>query len=294
MHADLIAAAHLVAGGCLVPATAPPEALVEALYAWYLNSTPLPEAEGPLSPWEVSLPSALRAAHAGTACFEGGWRAESVSSRGRAVASRRGLTRVLDRAEYVVPARPGLPACPGDALLVSGCWDWVDDHAGFWHARRGVWPPAGADRLVRVYFNSAPASAPTVIRRVTELTEEAGDLSYTVKTPAASNHGGRADAVVLYLGPAGFAGYRERLVRLGAALADHLRPSIPRFTLGLSAGVAMSEGPLSGESFGLTRCQLIARAAGGPAGDAPARVEAIFSAAGLDAERPYLEPGGLR
>ena len=94
------------------------EALTEALYRWYLNPTPLPAPIGPLQPFELSLPAALRAAPAASTSNEGGWRAESVS-RSRALAHRGDLTRVLERRQYRVPVRPELRAEPGDALLVS-------------------------------------------------------------------------------------------------------------------------------------------------------------------------------
>ena len=138
-----------------------------ALYAWYMNPTPLPPRTGPLQPSDLNLPAALDAAHSGAGSFTGGWRAKSVSTWGRVTAIRDDATRLLHRNDYRVPLRPGLRAEPGDALLVTSAWTWIDEETGFWMSRVGPWPPDGAERLVRVYWNVAPANASRTNPRIT-------------------------------------------------------------------------------------------------------------------------------
>ncbi|HEX4611434.1 MAG TPA: T3SS effector HopA1 family protein, partial [Urbifossiella sp.] len=106
---------------------------------------------------------------------------------------------------------------------------------------------------------------------------------------------GRADAGVLYL-------ERRHTDRLGTALADvhrtvaaDLRPEVPLFTRALAPGLGVAEDPGGALSFGQHRCRLAARAAWAAfsRGDAdPAAVCAeLLRAAGLDPDRPHLEPG---
>jgi len=299
IHADLIAVAEHLAAGVFEEDEL--EALADSLYGWYLNVSPLPEPSGPLLPYELDLPAVLRVAHVNSTSFEGGWRAETVSTWGRAVAHKGEISRVLDRCEYTVPARRGLRAQPNDALVVSHCWDWIDEETGFWHLRKGAWPPPGADRLVRTYWNCVPAETPSVLKELTSVLGAARDLSYVVKTPSQAAHNGRSDALVLYLGPSGFATVEGDLRSLASFLSRSLRPRTPRMALAISPCVAVAEGSLEGASFGQSRCRIIAGAF--VAAEAEERrsearltelITAAFVTAGLDPRRPDLEPGSRR
>jgi hypothetical protein len=301
IHPDIVGAAEHLAGS--EPASIPSDeaGLTEFLYIWYLNCTPLPEPCGPLLPIEINLPAAMRSAHAEATLFEGGWRAKTVSTWGRVVAKKGPDTRMLERADYTVPARPGLRAEPGDSLVVSRCWDWVDEEVGFWHLRRGAWPPEGADRLVRLYWNCTPADAPHVLHALTMELRRFPLVSSMMKTPLAPAHNGRADAFVLYLGTEGFSALEASLLKTAEDLQPHLRSAIPRLTFRFAPGVGLTEGALDGDSHGETRSRLIARtflAAGPETRRSPDRlaaaIAAAFLAADLDPGRPYLEPGAVR
>lgn len=296
MHSDLRAAIEWLARS---PGGPPGDAslLAEQLYPWYLHSTPLPEGDGPILPYECSLPAALRAAHAGVSRFEGGWHADAVSTWGRVVATKGDLSRILERGEYGVADKTGRRAEPGDALLVSACWDWLDEETGFWHARRGDWPPPGADRLVRTYWNCPPWTAPRLLAELTRGFDPVPEVPYMLKTAATHRHGGRADALIVYLGPQGFDLLEDELRRIASLAALELRPPRPRMSCELAPGVGLAEASVEGDSFGQVRCRLLAEAVcalpeperGRPVAVERAVVEAFVSR-GLDPERPYLEP----
>jgi len=300
-HPDLRAAAdQLISGDEELAAERDEETLAGRLYSWYLNTTPLPRQDGRLLPYEVSLPAALRAAHADSTRFEGGWKAETVSTWGRVVATKGPLTRYLERGEYTVPRRPGLAPRPNDPLLVARCWAWIDEETGFWHTRHGIWPPTGADRLVRVYWNAIPREGPALIGHLSRVLVHANAVSSMLKTPAQREHGGRADAFVLYLGASDFAALLTDLRGVAQELSSRLRPATPRFARPLAPGVAFAEGKLEGDSFGESRCRLVARAFTTAPDDIRAeaprltdRITEQFRAAGLDPERPHLEPGSV-
>lgn len=271
------------------------EQLPDRLYAWYINATPLPVRTGEVTPIDVDMAAALRAAHWGAERYEGGWKAESVSTRGRVVARRGDLTRVLTRGEYVAAAGPLRHAAPGDALIVAACWDWTDDATGYWYTRRGEWPPPGARTLRRVYWNCAPADAPHVVSRITGLLGPLVEHPYTLKTPASAEHNGRADAIVLYLGPNSCDRLEPAISSTAHELADRLRDVVPRFTRRIAPGVAISESAPDGESFGQARCELLAETylAAGPAQRrSAARLLQAFRVAleerGLDPANPHL------
>lgn len=297
-HPDIYAAAEALTSGSLeLPLPDSEAALAECLYPWYLNPTPIAAPSGHLQPWELDLAASLRASHADALRFEGGWRAETVSNWGRSVVERDGLTRVVNRSDYLVPARPGLRAEPGDAVMASGAWEYVDDETGFWHARRGVWPPKGADRLIRLYWNSDPANVTRLFHELTKLFAEFPSASYMVKTPANPDHNGRSDAFVMYLGPDEFATLEEGLEIVAATLENELRSAAPRFTLPLAKGLALAEGDLNGDSFGETRCRMVSEAyfSAAPTTRQSASllsqcIATCFESAGLDPEQPHLLP----
>jgi hypothetical protein len=298
-HPDVAAAARLLAGLAGRDEPRGPE-LDQVLYGWYLAMTPLPHRTGTPGPADVDLRGALDAVHADATRFVGGWRASSVGRSGEVLAVPRGEAddrrRLLTRGDYVVPGRAGLPAREGDPLVVRAAWTWIDDEHAFWYTRRGVWPPPGSAHLVRTYLDVAPVDAPRVIGAVTRLLADHRDVSYQLKTTVLRDHGGRADAVVLYLGDRDAVALADPLRTLVAGLADVLRPARPRFTEPLVDGIegaGQASAGLDGESFGQVVCDVLARGweALGPAdrGDEPAVQAALvgaLAAAGLDPAHP--------
>ncbi|GIH28874.1 hypothetical protein Aph01nite_71840 [Acrocarpospora phusangensis] len=290
IHPDIPRAGEVLA------ALAPDELDAEqTLYAWYLAMTPLPARPAVPSAIDVNLPGALNAAHADATRFVGGWRAEAVTDLGGVVAVRGELRRHLPRGAYAVPHRPGLAARAGDALLARAAWTWCDAESGFWYTRRGEWPPPGADRLMRTYLNVAPDDAPRAVGVLTRVLAGHPRVPYQLKTPLAVEHGGRADAIVLYLGAPDAAALEEELRAAAWELREVLRPARPRLCSALAPGVGQAEGPLDGDSFGVTRCQVLVRIWQDMAPQArrdPAIVtQAIvngFRAAGIDPVRPHL------
>ena len=268
-------------------------ALAGQLYAdWYARASP----SGPVDPGD-DVAEALRAAHAAAARFEPGWRAARVSSAGRVLAERGGETRLLHPVDFVCPSRPGLPPQPGVEVLVVARRDSPEPVEGYWMTWGRGWPPADGRPLVRVYWNVGVEAAPAL---VSALTAALGGLAlpWSLKLPVDARQHARADAAVLYLPRRDYAAAAPALRGVAGALRDRLLAAEPPLALRLTAGVALAEDPGGEESFGTSRCRLlaegIAAAAGAEPPSAPALLTAIrarFTAAGLDPDRPHLEPG---
>jgi hypothetical protein len=298
-HPDVVAAAAWLAAR---EATVAADQLEHELYGWYLRAERLPAQPGLPGPADVDLAAALDAAHAEATRFTGGWMATAAGAGGIAVARRDGVERPLGRAEYVVPARPGLPARAGDALAARAAWTYLDDDHAFWYTRRGAWPPAGADRLARTYVAVAPTAEPVVVAALTGLLAAHPAVPYRLKAhlPAGlpAERTVRADSVVLYLGSGDAAALDGPLPAALAALADVVRPGRPRFTAELVPGVpgvGRAESSLHGESFGEARTRVLAAAwvalDGATRRDPDRAVAALVAAlgrAGVDPARPHL------
>jgi hypothetical protein len=94
---------------------------------------------------------------------------------------------------------------------------------------------------------------------------------------------GRVDAAVLYLPRSALA--TPALPRFHARIAPWLREETPPFARRLGRGVAWADDASERESFGQSRCRILAE--GLSRGDA----DAAFRAEGLDPRRPHLAPG---
>ncbi|HXN36564.1 MAG TPA: T3SS effector HopA1 family protein, partial [Solirubrobacteraceae bacterium] len=83
-----------------------------------------------------------------------------------------------------------------------------------------------------------------------------------------------------------------------AALASELRPATPAFTKQLAPGLGLAEDPGDGQSFGMHRTLLLARAAVRAHElecfsdeSREAVLSETFAEQGLDLDRPYLSAG---
>lgn len=295
--ADLDALGDLVThppGGppqaCGVPVTAAGrDRLGSALYRhWYLRWAAPPEGPVPTAV-DFDPPRALRASHPASQVLEGGWEVQRASTSGRAVAARDGRIRLLHRGDYVVPARPGDRARPGDEVAATALVEDPDTGAGFWVTYHPGWQ--GEAALVRVYWRVTPGAAPHLVGLLARLLEE---VPHALKVAATWDGFARGDAAVLYARRDHWDAVAPAVDSAAAALGDDLAGSPPRLVRALAPGVGMADGPAGGVSFGEHRCGLVAdgllRWVEGGGALAPA-VAAAFAAAGLDLARPHLAAG---
>lgn len=227
-----------------------------ALYGeWFTRST-----AHPLSGMDPAasgrLVAVLRAAHAGTGVFETGWAAESVGQHGRIVARKDTGRLELSPPDYVNLDHVAVPVRVGDRLAVTRRRDDVDDENGWWltYARAGAAPDT---RMVRVYWNCPPRSAPELIAALTSVLEDR-QVPYTLKCPVDGSLFARVDVVVLYLGIGVFDEIKGVLATVHSAMETQLRQGVPPLTLQLGDGVAAAEDPGEGHSFGQSRCAAVA------------------------------------
>ncbi|SIT03197.1 Lanthionine synthetase C-like protein [Roseivivax lentus] len=150
--------------------------------------------------------------------------------------------------------------------------------------------------LLRIYFNPTADAAPTLVAAIIASLDGYG-IPFRIKTLADPAGYDRTDCTVLY-SPRRYAALVQHLV-IGAA-ADLLGAdaATPLFTRELAPGIGLADDPADGQSFGQSRCRLMA------AGvldawmkgltDPEARLTAVarrFAMAGLDIAVPHLGRG---
>lgn len=260
--------------------------LADFLYArWYTASSTRIQHETEWPPLEgmlrVSQGEAL------------GWRSATVVRRGASgvVVTRddAGRTRALLRGGYGHSRgdeRTGLPPEAGEVLVAVPRSGGVVSE-GWWRAWGGGWDPRTApEGTVRIYLRPHVMQLPSLVGCLTATLEGRAE-PWTMKVTADAANLGRPDAVVVYLTS------RAAFDDIVACSLGHVRSEPgPPLAAPLAPGVAWADDPGDGQSFGESRCALVAvamEAAGGQDEDVFLQtVWDTFVAAGLDPSEPNL------
>lgn len=261
--------------------------LSRALYHdWYLGTAAFDSAPVEVPPMVESLAGSFRAAHAGSRAFESGWTVADVGRDGTSVV-RLGDRQRLARSSSLI-ASGGLLPRAGDVVRVRRLVDDVPTPGGFWHtfSDRAALDMSG--RLSRVYWNTTPASAVSVVAALTELLVDS-DVGWQLKCLSTPDLYARPDSTVLYLLHGDLCTLAGVLSDVHRSLQSGLAVGAPKLTRPLGRGVAWAAQPPNGDSFGEHRCGLLARAAleGGDPSQVAERFASHLEAADIDPAAPH-------
>jgi hypothetical protein len=272
--------------------------LREELYcSFYCHGRPVtarwgePQPVGP-DPWLVAAMADASTSRGG---WEPGWTVDRVEGDAAVITGPRLRVRVAV-ADCGGPVREGgevtvrVPrALPGYS---PGYWTVLGDAAANGSGPGDDAANGSGPGDVRVYWHVTPDGAPELVAAITSSLNGAG-VPFRLKVADHPFRLDRCDAAVLYLAGDRFGALRPQLLALAGALAAHLHPEIPAFTLELAPGVGLAEDD-SGESFGGRRCAQLAdgivRAHEHGSTDPIAAVAARFAADGVDIDAPYRVP----
>ncbi|HEY0370996.1 MAG TPA: T3SS effector HopA1 family protein, partial [Thermoanaerobaculia bacterium] len=133
-----------------------------------------------------------------------------------------------------------------------------------------------------------------LVRAVTTLLNRY-QIPFRFKTLSYSGVYTRADAAVLFFAARYFDVITKLLPAIRAEIAPYLRPAVPLMTKRLHDGIGLAEDPATGESFGMSRSQLLAQAIwdaytrGAQSEESRMQELAIqFQRNGLSLDRPHL------
>lgn len=200
-----------------------------------------------------------------------------------------GATRAVSRGDYWSPARPGMPARVGDVVVTIDRAGGYESE-GWWRAWSVGWDMTTTQPdVTRVYLSVRPDRVLDLPARLPSALDGAG-LGWALKVAAVPAMLARPDCAVLYVHDHD----REQAFGLVAAtVTDLVDPAVRiPFTRVIVPGVAWSQDPGDGTSFGEHRCGVLAAAfAAAPLADPVVAVEAGFLAAGLDPAHPHLRCG---
>lgn len=239
----------------------------------------------------------LTAANAGVGFHDRGWRlapeAHAVAPAPFQWVEKAGLKILADSTEIAVDAELG-DRGDGRAVTVLTPKEFLKLSPGYYLAR-GNAPFSGAGPLSRFYWNLEADGAEPFVKIVTSELNVLR-VPFIAKVVADPRGFDRHDSAVLYVDSDDLDKVCRSLRFIAIELQGHSEPATPVFTLPLGPGFAFAEDPGSGQSFGMSRCRLIAhaliRAAEEGISDNGQRYEliaAVFAEHGIAIERPYLQ-----
>ena len=234
----------------------------------------------------------LAAADQGKGSVETGWTARGVRA-GRVVVERQGLTLEVTPEACVPPISEPLASAVQISLRVPSARPNLSP--GYFLVI-GDAPIPQDDGLIRLYWHLKPGGAARWLQSATAALN-ARNLPFHLKVLHSPQLFTRCDAGVLYLTRSAFGAAQPALRDIYAHVETELRSEAPALTKSLAPGLGLAGSP-AGESFGLHRCNLIAdglvRSRTEGRTEAAGRLDCVLACwadAGLDVERPYLNPG---
>lgn len=228
------------------------------------------------------------------------WVVEELLSDGRIKVKNRLAERILAPGEYVHLDGPGtFPRKGGTVNIFQSC-ESVNMQAGYYFAF-GDEPQGEVDfnGIVRFYWNIDADKAVQLMKTLTKLANQYR-LPFRFKCLKNRDAFERLDSAVLYVPQfaAHFTG--ELLVDVYRDNYAGIKHDTPLFTRRLAPGLGFAEEPGTGESFGMSRCQILADGIYAAYLKKDQSVEGreravkeIFSDLDLDFEKPYLRPGAV-
>jgi hypothetical protein len=156
--------------------------------------------------------------------------------------------------------------------------------------------PHGSQQLVRYYFNVRAGDGEVLAKYLIRSLDEVDvpcrfKFSYRADTY-------RCDGAVLYVSGDDWSSAERQVLDALRRSGIRLRDRTPAFTKPVAHGVGFAEDPGSGQSFGATRCELVARGLVDAYerrlrrhDDRVGAVLAALEGGGIDLARPYLGPG---
>ena len=244
------------------------------------------------------LAPALSAANSSRDRWDAGWQVEKTLPNGQIVAVKGAMTRMVWPGEFHAHGSPGSPVQAGMPVSLFAPRDSQLLQPGFYFAFGEAVPDQEEQcAVVRFYWNISAEGAPRLVGAISAALNSFA-IPFHLKCLRMQALFDRSDSAVLYVARRYTRIVAVLLPGIYAAVRNDLDSTAPLFSKQLADGLGVAEDPQTGESFGMNRCRLMAeavcRAHEQGHGSAEARLGefgALFAAAGLSLQHPYLKAG---
>lgn len=215
------------------------------------------------SPDNQPFIQSLRSANSSKELFDAGWMVEEIEQNGNILASKGGNRRHTFAGDFIREHFGHGPLQRGELINLRVIPELGAEPVQgevFYFVFGNTLLEENNSSLVRFYFNIQPEGAAPLIGLVTSrLNDYCIPFQFKCLNRPDLYH--RSDSAVLYVDKR----YFSLVSNLLLEAFDHLKPwlnsEVPMFTKVLAQGIGFAENPFSiGESFGTSRCKIIAQA----------------------------------
>lgn len=242
----------------------------------------------------------LSAANMSRERWDGGWQIKLILPSGQVIAQKNELVRNVWPGEFLTHGGPGMPPSVGSNISIYCPRESQVLQPGFYFVfGETITDQQDESDFLRFYWNIKDTGAPELTRL---LTTELNRFQIPFRFKCCNSRAlfKRIETAVLYVNKRYFRITAELLARIQPQLSEHLRPDTALFTKPLVAGLSLAEDPSNGESFGTSRCRIVAEGIysaylrGEQTEEARMQdVTRQFETYGLTLERAYLNPGSI-
>ena len=247
---------------------------------------------------DVAWMEALSHANQSRERWEDGWQTLQSMPNGQVIARRGAITRMLAPGEFVNLSGSGMMLPPGAAVRVYVARESRAVQPGYYFAfGESLADSSDESSVVRFYWNVSAEGAVELLQLLSAALNR-WQTPFRFKTGAHPAMLARCDGAVLYV-PRRCAPLVYQLAHdIRSRMGRFLRPHVPLFTLRLCDGLAFADDPGTSESFGMSRCRMLAQGLWNANQEGAqsvqerlSTVERQFQSEGIAFERPWLTPG---
>ena len=292
-----------VSGRPVSPQHAMLAALQAQLYGAAYNRPFDAAAPAPAVPAQfIDINNELSAANPGRERWDHGWQVFQSLPNGMIQAHKHGRSQMFLPGQYLAAgaAAPQAAVAVGAVVSVYLAKEMRNFQDGFYIALgEQVQPYYEQTSLVRLYWNIRPEGAVPIVRELVAAFNRF-QVPFRFKCLAYPQLYDRFDAAVLFVGRRRWDITALLVPDIYQRLKNHIRPDVPSFTKRLAPGLALAEDPGSSDSFGTSRCRLLAEGVVAAyqrglqtEGARLDEIAAAFARAGVSAAEPWLNPGSV-
>jgi hypothetical protein len=254
---------------------------------------PLDNSFGQADPSDT-LMLELNLANATRERWDYGWKITQILQDSSVYAMKEAQSRMLRPGEYMLQDMAAV-AQPGAWIRAFLSKEDVIAQPGFYIVHPEIAPSfEDFQTLIRLYWNLEPEGAPKLLGLITERFN-ALRVPFQFKVLRYRSQYTRADSAVMFVGWR-YAGVTLRLAsEIYADVKKHLKPYTPLFARQLAPGLGLAEDPANGQSFGMSRCNLLAQAMVNAYRKRQqshkarlSELRTLFEQAGLNLDNPHL------
>jgi hypothetical protein len=252
------------------------------------------------NPVDTELVEQLSRANTSKNVRDEGWTIYDFLQSGQTLVQKQHLFRAVWPGEFLTLDLYAKAPQPGVPVAIFLPRESRNVQPGFYFALgETVGDQQDEYNLVRFYWNLDYTTAPALVRALTRELNRF-QVPFRFKCPNHRAAYERTDSSVLYVSKRLFRIAAELVGRVTGTLADSLQEATPLFTRKIASGLAFAEDTGSQESFGMSRCRMLAQglwnAQKKGAGDVAARlihVEEEFERNQVNLQHPYLNAGSV-